>query len=434
MTEFTEFEEDQIILLALDFPDFFYRVIRFMKPEYFDTEINQYIMTTAYDYYNKFDEVPTRDVLKNIIFQELKTDNELAEPIIEALNGSIDPRNVPFIKDRIITWAKSKQLALLYDEETIADAQRGDIAKVEQIINDAAGISDVIIKPFQFFQDVNDLFVEDVREHFTTGIPALDDLVHDGRGPARREVFLWIAPTGVGKSIMLVNTAVANVLQGKNVLHITLENSEKVTGHRYLGVFTNMAIALRNKHEFKMKEKLNKIKMSDDSGDLFVIYFPTDSVSVREIEMALKELAKLHKFVPDVIIIDYLECLISKNQYRNKEEYGRQKAVANEIRALAAVSNAFVASASQTNRSGSTAADENKDINLDKISESYGKAMPTDYIVSINQNKKDYSDDNANSHIGNFRFHVAKNRNGPKFKTVQGVVDYSTMKVRQEEV
>lgn len=199
MPEFTEFEEVQIILLALENPDFFYRITRFMKPEYFEEDVNQYIMTTIYEYYQKFDSVPTRDAIKNIIYGELQTEDELVEPVMEMLDDEIDIRNIPYIKDKIISWAKSKQLALLYDDETIEMARQGDLDTVQQIIDDAASISDVIIKPFKFFSDINELFIENEKEHFTTGFPAVDEKIHDGKGPARKEVYLWVAPTGVGK-------------------------------------------------------------------------------------------------------------------------------------------------------------------------------------------------------------------------------------------
>jgi len=433
--DFTEFEEEQIILLALDSPDFFYRISRFLDHNYFSSDLHQYVMATYLEYYNKYDDVPTRDVLKNLVYRELKSDDELAEPVIEILNKEIDPRNNKYIRDIVVKWARTKQLSELYDERVMEAVQDGNIESVEEIFEKAMAISDIVIKPFRFFKDVDELFIEDEREYFTSGFSRLDGYIHDGRGPARREVFIWVAPTGVGKSIMLVNTSIANVLDGKNVLHISLENSEKVTGHRYLGAFTDMAIASRSYKEDAMKEKLRKIDISGSSGDLFITYFPTDTVTVREIELTVTELKRHHGFVPDVIVVDYLECLLSKNSYKNREDYSRQKAISAELRQLAAVTDTSLFSASQTNRSGSSSADNNENINLDKLAESFGKAMPLDYVVSINQSQKQYQSDsnNSDSHIGHVRLFFAKNRNGPKFKIVNAKINYATMKSTQEQ-
>jgi replicative DNA helicase len=436
MAEFTGFEEKNIILLALDSPDFFHRIAKFMKHEYFDVEEHQYIMATYQEFYEKYDETPTREVLKDIIYKELNSDSDIAEPVMEILESEIDPRNAKYIKDSIIKWAKHKQLSMLYDEEILEKIKDGDVDVVNDIVEKAAAISDVIIKPFRFFEDIDELFVENKRDHYTTGFSRLDCHIHDGRGPARREVLIWAAPTGVGKSLIMGNTSAMNVMQNKNVLHVTLENSETVTGHRYLGVFSNIPIALRNKKdkEAEMKNRIKKIK-TDTEGDLMVIYFPTDSISVREIELAMKELNRQYNFVPDILVIDYLECLLSKNQYKNRDnEYARQKAVSNELRALAATSNTFIVTASQTNRGGSKSADEGKNINLDSLSESFGKAMPTDYVITINQSENDYKGSDDDSHIGHVKFFIAKNRNGAKYKTVNARINYATMKSMQEEI
>lgn len=434
MAEFTDFEEEQIVLLALDSPDFFHRIVRFMKPEYFENEELQYIMHSYLEYYEKYEEVPTREVISDIIYKDLKADEELSEPIIKILEKNIDPRNSQYIRDQVVRWARIQQMSIIYDEEIMTQAQDGNWEAVDEVIQEAARISDVVIKPFRFFKDIDELFIEDEREHFTSGFTRIDNCIHDGRGPARREVYIWMAPTGVGKSIMLVNTALVNVLQGKKVLHVSLENSEKVTGHRYLGAFTDMAIATRKTKKEEFKKKIKKVEISTD-GELFVTFFPTETISVREIEITLKELSRQYGFEPDVLVVDYLECLLSKNSFRNKEDYTRQKSVASELRALAAVSNTCLFSASQTNRGGSKSAEEGENINLDKLAESFGKAMPTDYVISINQNQKEYQakEDNE-SHIGNVRFFIAKNRNGPKFKTINAKINYATMKTVQEEV
>ena len=246
----------------------------------------------------------------------------------------------------------------------------------------------------------------------------------------------WYYTSGIisHNSILLVNTSIANVLGGKNVLHISLENSEKVTGNRYIGAFTNSVIAKRFDLKEQIKSKMKKIKSTTDS-DLFIIYFPTDTVSVNEIEMAMKELYRTYNFKPDVVVVDYLECLLSRNPHMNKDDYKRQKSVSNELRALAATSNICMFSASQTNRAGADAANNNQNINLDKLAESFGKAMPLDYVVSINQSQSEYKgDEKEDSHMANVRLFIAKNRNGPKFKTVNAVINYATMKTTQEEI
>jgi hypothetical protein len=198
MSEFSKFEEENIILLALESPEFFHRIASFMKAEYFVSEEAQYLMKLYCDYYEKYDEVPTREMVKNMVYKDLTVDDPISKPIIEIIDRELDPRNTPFIKEHIIKWAKQKQISLLYDDTVMERVKAGDFQSIEQIFDDASKISDVIIKPFNFFKDVDQLFEVQERDYFTSGFPRIDREIHD-RGPSRREVLAWVAPTGVGK-------------------------------------------------------------------------------------------------------------------------------------------------------------------------------------------------------------------------------------------
>ncbi len=431
MSEFTKFEEENIILLALESPEFYYRISSFLKPEYFERDECQYLANTLTEFYEKYQIVPTKEVIENHIFKDLSADSEVTDPLLAILAKKFDPRNSPYIRELIINWAKKKQIAMLYDDEVMEKVKNNDFEDVFKIIDEASKIQDTVIKPFRFFKDIDRLFVVEERDYFTTCSPRLDQKFH-GKGPARREVLLWVAPTGVGKSIMLVNTGVANLLRGKNVLHITLENSAELTGNRYIGAFTEFNIADRVANKDAIKEVCSKIKMTNDA-ELMILYFPADSINVDTIEVAIRDLEKHYGFKPDVLLVDYLELLMSKYPARNKEDYTRQKSVSTELCALTAKINTFTASASQTNRAGSKDNTEGDAvINLDKLAESYGKAMPVDYVVSINQNAQEYQAQGMeNSHIGRVRFFLAKNRNGPKFDVIDAQINYLNMKAKE---
>ena len=432
MEEFSKFEEENIILLALDSPEFFHKIASFMKPEYFASDEAQFVMKIVSDFYLKFDNVPTKEMVKNLVYKDLSVDDPVSKPIIDILDRNIDPRDSPFIRDHIINWAKRKQISMLYDDEVMEKIKAGDFETIEEIFNDAAKINDVIIKPFNFFKDVDKLFEVNERDSFTTGFPRVDKEIHD-KGPWRREVLSFIAPTGVGKSLILANTSISNLLMGRNVLHISLENDEIVTGNRYLGAFTNSPIKTRFDKKEILKEQLKKIK-SSTNAELYIVFFPTDTITVDTIEQTIKDLKYQCNFIPDVLCLDYLECLLSRVNSKNKDDYTRQKAVATEFRTLTAKTNTFGATASQTNRS-SVKGDDGP-INLDKMSESYGKSMPTEYIISLNQTQQEYAGNNqdgqAQSHIGHLRLFMAKNRNGRKGFTVNASVNYATMKAIED--
>jgi replicative DNA helicase len=140
----------------------------------------------------------------------------------------------------------------------------------------------------------------------------------------------------------------------------------------------------------------------------------------------VKCLKRTKGWAPDVVIVDYLELMMSRRSAYNKDDYTRQKKVATELRGFAKKENVLVFTATQTNRDVSKKDKGNGGgggpIDVNRAAESFGKMMPTDYVVSLNQSSDEYK-------AGRMRFFVAKNRNGPKFKTISALVNYETMVV-----
>jgi len=240
----------------------------------------------------------------------------------------------------------------------------------------------------------------------------------------------WYYTSGIvsHNSIALVNAGIANYRMGKKVLHITLELSEQKTKHRYMGALTNEAIIKRKAKREDIERKLQAQRASYGE-DLLIYEFPSDEISVNTIYALIKNLRRMERWSPDVVIIDYLELLISRKSDYNREEYKRQKKVTTEIRSFASQENVLVITATQTNRN--VGKDQGKDdggggvIGLNRIAESYGKAMPIDYMISINRSTDEYQ-------TGRVRLYIAKNRNGPCQETVRAKVDYATMVMKAE--
>jgi len=225
-------------------------------------------------------------------------------------------------------------------------------------------------------------------------------------------------------SIMLVNNAIANSKKSKNVLYITLELSHLKSALRGLGALSNKSIVGESRFDNKddMIDVARKVKASG-AGDIVFYQYPPEEIDVDTIYALIDTLRKNEKWHPDVVIIDYLELMLSRRDSDNSEDYIRQKNVSTQIRGLAINENVCVFTATQTNRSGN---DDSKMIDVTKISESYGKSMAMDYLISINQSPDEYSSTPAQA-----RLYVAKNRNGPKFISIPIKINYKTMSVKE---
>lgn len=435
---FGKAEEQAIISLAFDQPEFFSAILQHLRDEHFEQYETKFIFNIIKFYHEKHNVIITRPMAIDIAEQQLVADDPHAE-IIALIKRELDPRDEPIITERLIEWARKKQYGLLYSQEALDAHERGDYTYQDKVIEDARRITKFGTELFWFFDQYEQLFIEDTEERLTTGFDRLDHALNNG-GPVKKEVLCFLAPTNVGKSIAIENVGVANIKRNKNVLHVTLEMSKEQMGRRYLGTFTQFPV----RKAFELKNEMTKSMISakaTNTGRLIIAEYPPDEVSADTIHALLDSLRRVHGIRIDVLLIDYLELMIPCKR-GDENEYFRQKQVSTEITRLAVKENIFVVTASQSNRSGLEPQDSKKPdkvIDLDKSAESFGKNMPLSYVITINQTKQEYEEgrqgqgDGAPVTSARCRFYIAKNRNGPKFCTIQGVINYETMTMREQQ-
>lgn len=428
-TPFGSYEEEAIISLALDHPEFWTSVGRFLKPTMFARLECRLVAAEILNSFEKYDIVPTRKILRDRIVASLTEDDPYDE-ILRIVDRKSDYREVPIIKDTLLKWAKDKAFGQIYSEEAQMAYARGDYQFLEKIISEANRIADVGNNGFWFFENFQLLFEPNIIDHRTTGFPKLDQMLNNG-GPSPKEVVCWLAPTNVGKSILLCNNAISSLkgmgpggVPGQDVLLITCEMDTIKTAMRCLGV---MAQDIPMNQIPERKEYISRIvnQVHNTYNKRFLIVeWPPEECSVNHIYALLDSLKRTDGWHPDVIILDYLDLLVSRNAANNTDGYSRQKSVSNEIRGLAINENVLVFTATQTNRtavSGEDVAD------MGKAAESFGKQFSLDYVVSLNQTRNERS-----ATPPRMRMYIAKNRNGPKNEIIDCTITYETMVVREQ--
>lgn len=419
-------QEEAIIALALDHPDFVSGVINFLKPDLFNRLECRFVIAEMLNLYEQFGVIPTRNILRDVIENKL-TSSDPFEIILPIIEKPSNPRDIPIIKDSLLKWAKLRAFGLLYSEEAIEAYNSENYEFIEKIVNEANRIADVGDKGFWFLDNFEILFQSEAVEHRTTGFPRLDRYLNNG-GPSPKEVVCWLAPTNVGKSVVMVNNAISSLRgpsgdgkNGQDVLFITFEMSALKTALRAIGTTTGIKMDEINDHQDMIRRIMNQLKHSLNKR-LLIHEMAPDECSVNHIYALIDSLKRKENWRPDVVILDYMDLMISRNPAYNKDDYTRQKHVATEIRGLAKNENVLVFTATQTNRSG--ASEETAD--LTKAAESFGKQFALDYVISLNQNNQERT-----ANPPRMRMFVAKNRNGPKHDTISCEINYETMTVRE---
>jgi hypothetical protein len=187
--------------------------------------------------------------------------------------------------------------------------------------------------------------------------------------------------TGVGKSLAMCSFASGNLLDGKNVLYITLEMAEERIAER---IDANLLDVTMDDLGMMSKEiydkKIDKVK-SKTTGKLIVKEYPTSSAGSANFRHLINELKLKKNFKPDIIYVDYLNiCASSRMKYTaNMNSYTYVKAIAEELRGLAVEFNVPIVSATQTTRSGFG----NSDVGLEDTSESFGLPATADFMFAL---------------------------------------------------
>jgi len=366
------------------------------------------------DYRGKYGVHPTSNIMQSIIRTGLDGEPEsvkvrIREYYARCLANGHEPESAEYIKDTALDFCKKQKLkgALIKSVELIKSSSFDEVSKV---IDDALKLGCDNEMGYDYLADFEQRFLKKARSPVSTGWPDIDDIAKGGLG--KGELGVVVAPTGAGKSMVLVHLGAQAIKQGKNVLHYTLELADTIVAGRYDAAITG--VELKNLAVFK--EKIYD-EIKDIEGKLIVKEYPTRSASIQTIKNHVEKL-KRRDFVPDMIIVDYGD-LIKPENSRKDEKRHQLETIYEELRGIAQICECPLWTASQTNRSGLNA----EVITMESISEAFNKCFVADFIFTVSRTVED-----KNTNTG--RIFVAKNRNGPDGLVYPLFMDTSNVKIK----
>jgi hypothetical protein len=179
----------------------------------------------------------------------------------------------------------------------------------------------------------------------------------------------------------MCHVASSVLLQGKNVLYITLEMAEEKIAERIDANLLNVNIRdLVDLPRQMFETKVNNLAKKTQ-GTLIIKEYPTASAHAGHFKSLLNDLALKKSFRPDIIFIDYLN-ICSSSRYRGAigvNSYSYIKAIAEELRGLAVEAEVPIVSATQTTRSGYSSSD----VDITDTSESFGLPATADLMFAL---------------------------------------------------
>ena len=361
------------------------KVTPFLKSEYF-TEFNyRIIFDELHAYINKYNSLAD----KNILYIELEKRTDLTDDGFQQVKGIIESiiceeQELPWLLDTTEKWCQERAIYLaLMESIKIADGQddKKDKGSIPHVLTEALGVS--------FDTHIGHDYISDSEERYETyhkeeqKIPFDLDLFNKitKGGLPNKTLNVALAGTGVGKSLFMCHVASSVLLQGKNVLYITLEMAEEKIAERIDANLLNVAIQdLKQLPKVMFDNKINNLQQKTQ-GKVIIKEYPTAGAHTGHFRALINDLKLKKNFTPDIIFVDYLN-ICASSRYRsgtNINSYTLVKSIAEELRGLAVEFGLPIVSATQTTRAGFGSSDPD----LTDTSESFGLPATADLMFAL---------------------------------------------------
>ena len=363
--------------------DYLRKVLPFLKKEYFEDNDKRIIFEEIFVFVSQYNNLPTKEILSI----ELEKRSDITgdqfvniKNIVCQLDSIVVEQE--WLIDTTEKWCKDRAIYLaLMESIQLADGNGEKTPDaIPSILQDALAVS--------FDNHVGHDYLQDYEKRYESYHKKEDKIEFDLEyfnkitkgGLPNKTLNVALAGTGVGKSLFMCHVASSVLLQGRNVLYITLEMAEERIAERIDANLLNVPIQdIVNLPKQMFESKVNNLSKKTQ-GTLIIKEYPTASAHAGHFKSLLNELSLKKSFRPDIIFIDYLNiCASSRYKGSNINSYTFVKAIAEELRGLAVEFNVPIVSATQTTRSGYGSSD----VELTDTSESFGLPATADLMFAL---------------------------------------------------
>lgn len=260
------------------------------------------------------------------------------------------------------------------------------------------------------FDHLNETLSDDYRVPIPTGISKIDEVLEGGLG--KGELGVIIGPSGFGKTSMTTAMGAYAAQHGFKVLQIVFEDRIKQIQRKHLGRITGVESKNLSKPEYldKVKETLAKFEDKETMAqNLRIIRFPSGEKTATFIENFIKKISN-SGFKPDLVIVDYFECLKHDASSKESNEFEREGKTMRKFEAMAGELDVAMWIPSQ----GTKDSINLELVTMDKVGGSVKKVQIAHVVMSIARSIEDISE-------GKATIAILKNRAGGSGKVFDNV-------------
>ncbi len=361
------------------------KVIPFIKDEYFEDQKQRIIFEEISSFIQQYNKLATKEILSIEVEKRSDINDTIFAEIVDIISSFEDEvGELDWLIDSTEKWCRDRAIYLaLMESIQLADGKHESKGRdaIPSILSDALSVS--------FDNHVGHDYLEDYEARFESYHRKEDRIPFDLEyfnkitkgGLPNKTLNIALAGTGVGKSLFMCHVASSALIEGKNVLYITLEMAEEKIAERIDANLLNVNIQDITELPKPIFDTKVESLAKKTQGTLIIKEYPTASAHCGHFKSLLNELALKKSFRPDIIFVDYLN-ICASSRYRanaNVNSYSYIKAIAEELRGLAVEANLPIVSATQTTRSGYGSSD----VELTDTSESFGLPATADLMFAL---------------------------------------------------
>lgn len=378
------------------------RILPYLTSDWFRENQNiSTIVEKIVKYVEKYSNFP--NVIESRNF--LRSDQAVLEEFDAAINIPDEECNTECILDDIEDFIRKK---LIY--QVTLDAQEWLFKKHKEDEEEpcfSQRMADA--EAFTFQTEIGLDLIDDLDEVYEdmvmavniigTGLKDVDVLLNGG---VPEKVMIGVlASTNIGKTLILSAIASNMMAGGHNVLYITMEDPDKKIALRMMQNLCDISqdkLKLLNKNSFvALKNRMKEMTKSH----LKIVELPDSTANAMKICTVLKDLKEKKNFVPEIIFLDYIGCMIPNGRPNPTLNTNTilQRVAAETRGAICTKMGIPIVTALQTNRGGFDSAD----VDLNDVADSYGSTMKLDAVIAVTQDKSQLEQ-------GMYKLKVAKTR------------------------
>lgn len=412
----TQFEL-HILRLAIADPQVMFRIGAYIDPDRLKHNAVAQLMAWAVQYHQE-KKIPATALVLEEIGRGIHRSGKLTEAaLLDAMETLDEALSLPsgdipaeFVIDKVLEEARHERL-LQALRASVALHEAREYDEISQLVNDAVQIGAVDTSPgTDAFTTIAQRTANrqnpqhQSNRRLRTGLHELDA---DLGGLAPGELGVVMAPPKFGKSMFLNTVAYYTVSVGGTVVYISLEMSEEELLDRFDAAVSRVTIKRLSEQATLVEQRVQAFQQATavgaplGCGQFVVKFFPSNSVSARDLDHYLQSLRTSQGIHPTLVIVDSGDfCVPSFGRGRNDNSYETLGAVYTELKGLAGKWQVPVWTGSWTTRESV----EKTNIGMNDVSSSFKKVGVSDVGLAICGTEEEREAHQLRIHVAYSRF------------------------------